>query len=46
MMPHWGSPEYGRMRIGQLRFADQDVELIHEGLRVRQVRIATALAAR
>ena len=46
MMAHWGPAEFGRMRIGQLRFADQDVDLIHEGLKVRQTRIATASAAR
>ena len=46
MMAHWSAPEFGRMRIGQLRFADQDVDLIHEGLKVRQTRIATASAAR
>ena len=46
MMAHWGAPEYGRMRVGQLRFAEQDVDLIHEGLKVRQTRIATAVAAR
>jgi hypothetical protein len=46
MMAHWGLPEYERMKFGQLRFADQDVDLIHEGLKVRQARIATASAAR
>jgi hypothetical protein len=46
MMAHWGPAEYGRMRIGQLRFAEQDVDLIHEGLKVRQAHVATATAAR
>src|SRR5271157_1655661 len=41
MMAHWGAPEYGRMRIGQLRFADEDIELIHKGLEMRAARRAS-----
>ncbi len=36
MKPHWGSPEYGLMRIGQLRFTDEDIKLIHAGLAARE----------
>jgi hypothetical protein len=35
MKAHWGSPEYGLMRIGQLRFTDEDIKLIHAGLAAR-----------
>jgi hypothetical protein len=40
MMAHWGAPEYGRMRIGQLKFADGDIELIHKGLELRAAHAA------
>jgi hypothetical protein len=36
MKAHWGSPEYGLMRIGQLRFTDEDIKLIHAGLAARE----------
>ncbi len=32
MKAHWGSDEYALMRSGQLRFAEEDIELIHLGL--------------
>jgi len=41
MMPRWSGPEFGRMRIGQLRFAEQDIELIHDGLAARAARHAS-----
>ena len=46
MMAHWGLAEYERMKIGQLRFAEQDVDLIHEGLKVRPAYFGTTVAAR
>jgi hypothetical protein len=32
MKAHWDSDEYALMRRGQLRFAEEDIELIHLGL--------------
>jgi hypothetical protein len=36
MKAYWGSPEYGLMRIGQLRFTDEDIKLIHAALAARE----------
>jgi hypothetical protein len=32
MKAHWDSDEYALMRRGQLRFAEEDIKLIHKGL--------------
>ena len=37
----WDSPEHWLMRTDQLRFADEDVKKIHEGLTTRAARQAT-----
>jgi hypothetical protein len=41
MKAHWSAPEYGLMRIGQLKFADEDINLIHEGLAARAAHSAS-----
>jgi hypothetical protein len=45
MMAHWSAHEFGRMRFGQLRFAKEDIELIHDGLAARAAHLAPGTQA-
>ena len=42
MMSRWGVREFARMRVGQLRFAEEDVKLIRDGLAKRAARRTSA----
>jgi hypothetical protein len=46
MKDKWDDSDYFEMRRKPLRFAQKDVELIYDGLKVRQARVATAVSAR
>ena len=46
MKAQWDDNDYFEMRRKPLRFAQEDVDLIYDGLKVRQARMATAVAAR
>jgi hypothetical protein len=45
MKDRWDDNDYFEMRRKPLRFAQKDVDLIYDGLKVRQARLATALTA-
>jgi hypothetical protein len=42
MRGQWGSQEYQLMQASRLQFAEQDIELIHKGLRARAQRSASS----
>ena len=46
MKAHWNEQDYFEMRRKPLVFAEEDVNLIYAGLKVRQARVATAQTAR
>ena len=45
MKDRWDDNDYFQMRRKPLRFAQKDVDLIYDGLKVRQARLATAVTA-
>ena len=45
MKDKWDESDYFEMRRRPLRFAQKDVDLIHDGLKVRQARVTTAVTA-
>jgi len=45
MKDKWDDSDYFEMRRKSLRFAQKDVDLIYDGLKVRQARLATAETA-
>jgi hypothetical protein len=46
MKAQWDDNDYFEMRRKPLRFAQEDVDLIYDGLKVRQAPVASAVAAR
>jgi hypothetical protein len=46
MKDRWDDNDYFEMRRKPLRFAQKDVDLIYDGLKVRQARVATAVTGR
>jgi hypothetical protein len=46
MKDRWDDNDYSEMRRKPLRFAQEDVNLIYDGLKARQARVATAVTAR
>ena len=45
MKDRWDDNDYSEMRRKPLRFAQEDVGLIYDGLKVQQARVANALTA-
>jgi len=42
MKARWNDSDYFEMRLNRLRFAPEDVDLIYDGLKMRQARVATS----